>query len=65
MKLRDNMSKQLQMIKTAQEDQQHQDSGGGGQVERTPPTTNLEEDWVLVHGHGSGAASKKIPDKKS
>jgi len=59
--LRDNLSTQLQMIKTAQEGQQNQDQGSGN-VERTPPTTNLDEDWVLVHG---SASSKKIPDKKS
>ena len=49
------------MIKTAQEGQQNQDQGSGN-VERTPPTTNLDEDWVLVHG---SASSKKNPDKKS
>jgi len=60
-KLRDNLSTQLKMIKTAQEGQQNQDQGSGN-VERTPPTTNLDEDWVLVHG---SASSKKNPDKKS
>merc|ERR1711997_550047 len=55
--LRDNLSTQLKMIKTAQEGQQNQDQGSGN-VERTPPTTNLDEDWVLVHG---SASSKKIP----
>merc|ERR1712008_631304 len=44
-RLRDNMSKQLHMINTAE---QKHDSGGA--VERTPPTTNLEDNWVLVHG---------------
>ena len=62
MKLRDNMSKQLHMITTAQQEQ-NQDSGGA--VERTPPTTNLEEDWVLVHGSAATSASKKMSDKKS
>merc|ERR1719273_818883 len=57
-KLRDNLSTQLKMIKTAQEGQQNQDQGSGN-VERTPPTTNLDEDWVLVHG---SASSKKNPD---
>ena len=55
------MSKQLHMIKTAQQEQ-NQDSGGA--VERTPPTTNLEDNWVLVHG-SEASASKRMPDKKS
>jgi len=58
-RLRDNMSKQLHMIKTAQQEQNH-DSGGA--VERTPPTTNLEDNWVLVHG---SEANYKATDKKS
>jgi len=58
-RLRDNMSKQLHMIKTAQQEQNH-DSGGA--VERTPPTTNLEDNWVLVHG---SEANYKSTDKKS
>jgi len=62
MKLRDNMSKQLHMITTAQQEQNHD---SGGVVERTPPTTNLEEDWVLVHGSASASASKRMSDKKS
>ena len=53
------MSKQLHMIKTAQQEQNH-DSGGA--VERTPPTTNLEDNWVLVHG---SEANYKSTDKKS
>ena len=46
---RDKLSTQLQMIKKAQNDQtikKDQENGVGS----TPPTTNLEEDWVLVHG---------------
>ena len=62
MKLRDNMSKQLHMISTAQQQEQNHDSGGA--VERTPPTTNLEDNWVLVHG-SEASASKRMPDKNS
>merc|ERR1711964_908454 len=41
---KESLSTQLQLIKKVQNEQK------GEHSEKTPPTTNLEEDWVLVHG---------------
>ena len=44
MQFKESLSTQLQLIKKVQNEQK------GEHSEKTPPTTNLEEDWVLVHG---------------
>merc|ERR1712062_95127 len=51
---KEKLSTQLQLIKKAQTEQNKGDSN----TEKTPPTTNLEEDWVLVHESTSAAANK-------
>ena len=55
-KFRDQLATQLQLIKKAS-NQQGQEQNN---LEATPPTTNLEEDWVLVHG---AAAAPRNPEK--
>merc|ERR1712004_109258 len=51
---KEKLSTQLQLIKKAQTEQNKGDSN----TEKTPPTTNLEEDWVLVHESTSAAPNK-------
>ena len=52
-KFRDQLATQLQMIKKAQNKDCEE-----SKVEVTPPTTNLEEDWVLVHGAAKSGQEK-------
>ena len=52
MQFKEKLSTQLQMIKKAQNER---GKVGSENTEKTPPTTNLEEDWVLVHGSNSTA----------
>ena len=49
---KEKLSTQLQMIKKAQNERK------GENTEKTPPTTNLEEDWVLVHGTANSKVDK-------